>query len=67
MPKLIWNDPEPIEGNDYTINTVNGMKLNSYKEVYDSIADLDEDSILLITYNDGMSEAEVIPQEIVEV
>ncbi len=45
---LIWNDPDQIDGNDYTIV--------SMKEINDEIA--------LIQYNQGLSEAEVFIHEI---
>lgn len=45
---LVWNDPDPIEGNDYTIVSI--------KELNDEIA--------LIQYNQGLSEAEVFLHEI---
>ena len=44
----IWNDPNPIEGNDYCITS---------RIKY-------EDDTSLITYNDGLSEAEVFDHEI---
>jgi hypothetical protein len=44
----IWNDPDPIEGNDYRITS---------RIKY-------EDDTSLITYNDGLSEAEVFDHEI---
>ena len=54
--KLVWNDPDPIEGNDYTISFV------------ENLGDLDEDDIvdypILIQYNKGGSEAEVYLHEI---
>ena len=45
---LIWNDPDYIEGNDYTIVSI--------KELNDELA--------LIQYNQGLSEAEVFLNEI---
>lgn len=50
--KLIWNDPDPIEGNDYTISFIEDLK------------ELDEDSPILIQYNQGGSEAQVFLHEI---
>ena len=55
--KLIWNDPDPIEGNDYTIKEINFKGLDCL-----TADDLD-DCILLIQYGEG-SEAEVFPSEI---
>lgn len=46
---LWWNDPDPIEGNDYTI---------SYIQVFN-------DETSLIQYNEGGSEAEVFNWEII--
>ena len=51
MANLIWNDPDPIEGIDYTIV--------SFQQINDEIA--------LIQYNQGQSEAEVFLHEIVTV
>ncbi len=50
--KMVWNDPEPIEGNDYVI---------SFVEPLDE--DFDEDTPILIQYGEG-SEAEVFLHEI---
>lgn len=47
--QLIWNDPEPIDGNDYRITL--------FKKDPDS-------DIALIQYNGGLSEAEVPMSEI---
>lgn len=50
--QMIWNDPDPIKGVDYTVSSI---FINS---------DLvDEDSIILITYN-SQSEAEVLISEL---
>ena len=51
MANLIWNDPDPIEGIDY--NIVSLQQIN--------------DEIALIQYNQGQSEAEVFLHEIVTV
>lgn len=51
---LTWNDPDPIEGNDYTITYI--------EPVDDSF---DEDTPILIQYGAG-SEAEVFLHEIVK-
>jgi hypothetical protein len=53
--QLEWNDPDPIEGNDYRI---------SYIEDIDD--DFDNDTPILIQYNNGVSEAEVFLHEIIE-
>jgi hypothetical protein len=50
---LIWNDPEIIKGNDYTITYISEKDL-----------DYSDDNILLILYNNGSSEAEVYNSEI---
>ena len=51
--ELVWNDPDPIKGNDYTI---------SHIEQIDD--DFEEDTSILIQYNNGGSEAEVFLHEI---
>ena len=51
----MWNDPESIDGNSYSI---------SYLDVHQSSTDDDEDEIVYIRYNDGMSEAHVYVSEI---
>ena len=51
---LVWNDPDPIEGNDYTITMVREM-----------IDGEDDNSPLLIQYGGG-SEAEVFLHEILK-
>jgi hypothetical protein len=53
--KLIWNDPNPIKGNDYTI---------TYIEPIDD--DFERDTPILIQYGES-SEAQVFLHEIVEV
>ena len=50
---LVWNDPDPIEGNDYTISWIEGIT-----------SDMDEHTPILIQYNDGGSEAQVFLHEI---
>jgi len=52
---LVWNDPDPIEGNDYTIFSIEEM-----------IDGEDDDSPLLIQYNNGQSEAQVFLHEIIK-
>ncbi len=52
---LIWNDPDPIESNDYTISYIENL-------IY-----LDEEylsSLILMQYNNGGSEAKVFLHEI---
>ena len=56
---LVWNDPDPIEGNDYTITAV--YEMPDEQEIQEDPA-MWEDWILLIHY--GGSEAEVLPHEI---
>ena len=53
---LVWNDPDPIKGNDYTI---------TYIEPIDDFEDDDRDITILIKYGDG-SEAEVFIHEIIK-
>lgn len=48
---LVWNDPDPIKGNDYTINFI------------EDLSEHDNDSPILIQYGGG-SEAEVLASEI---
>jgi hypothetical protein len=54
--KLVWNDPDPIEGNDYTITSI------------EDLSDLEEEDMddypILIQYNNGGSEAQVFLHEI---
>ena len=50
---LIWNDLEPIEGNDYTISWIEGIT-----------SDIDRLDPILIQYNNGLSEAQVFLHEI---
>jgi hypothetical protein len=49
---LIWNDPDPIEGNDYTITYIEPLT-----------NDMDEHTPILIQY--GGSEAQVYLHEII--
>jgi hypothetical protein len=49
---LVWNDPDPIKGNDYTITSIREM-----------IDGEDDFSPILIQYGEG-SEAEVFLHEI---
>jgi hypothetical protein len=50
---LVWNDPDPIKGNDYTISWIE-----------DGITSLDKLDPILIQYNNGLSEAQVFLHEI---
>jgi hypothetical protein len=50
---LVWNDPDPIEGNDYKISFI--------EEITE---DFDEHTPILIQYNKGGSEAQVFLHEI---
>ena len=56
--QLVWNDPDPIKGNDYTINFI---------EDIDEEFDDDDFSMypILIQYNDFGSEAQVYLHEII--
>lgn len=53
---LVWNDPDPIDGNDYVINFI------------ENLDDIDEEDIddypILIQYNNFESEAQVFLHEI---
>ena len=56
--QLVWNDPDPIIGNDYTINFI--------EDIDDDIEDDDMvDYPILIQYNDFGSEAQVYLHEII--
>ena len=56
--ELVWNDPDPIDGNDYTITFI---------EDIDDEFDEDDFSMypILIQYNDFGSEAQVYLHEII--
>ena len=55
--QLVWNDPDPIKGNDYTINFI--------EDIDEDIEDEDMvDYPILIQYNDFGSEAQVYLHEI---
>jgi len=60
--ELVWNDPDPIEGNDYTITKIEDIKelLKDFDETDEDIVD---DFAILIQYGGG-SEAEVFLHEI---
>ena len=53
--KLIWNDPEPINGNDYQV---------SYLEDIPDDEEVDSSTPILIQYNNGGSEAQVFLHEL---
>ena len=56
--QLVWNDPDPIDGNDYTINFI--------EDIDEDIEDEDMvDYPILIQYNDFGSEAQVYLHEII--
>ena len=56
--RLVWNDPDPIKGNDYTINFI--------EDIDEDIEDDDMvDYPILIQYNDFGSEAQVYLHEII--
>jgi hypothetical protein len=56
--QLVWNDPDPIKGNDYTINFI--------EDINEEFNDDDfVDYPILIQYNDFGSEAEVFLHEII--
>ena len=56
--QLVWNDPDPIKGNDYTINFI--------EDIDDEFNDDDFSMYpILIQYNDFGSEAQVYLHEII--
>ena len=56
--QLVWNDPDPIKGNDYTINFI--------EDIDEDVEDDDMvDYPILIQYNDFGSEAQVYLHEII--
>lgn len=57
---LVWNDPDPIDGNDYTITSIEDLEANCLDELEDDEWDCQPISIV---YNEG-SEAEVYLHEI---
>jgi len=60
---LVWNDPCPIEGNDYTITKIENIE-NLLKDFDESEwEDIYDDLIILIQYGGG-SEAEIFLTEI---
>lgn len=50
---LIWNDPDPIKGNNYQISYIEPIT-----------EEIDNYSPILIQYNSGQSEAQVFLHEI---
>jgi hypothetical protein len=52
--ELVWNDPDPIEGNDYTITFIEDIDEEVFDDVYP----------ILIQYGGG-SEAQVYLHEII--
>jgi hypothetical protein len=54
---IYWFDPDPIKGNDYRVTHI--KDLEDYIEFND-----DQDLILTIQYNSGLSEAEVLLGEL---
>jgi hypothetical protein len=56
--ELVWNDPDPIQGNDYTISFI--------EDIDDDIEEANVvDYPILIQYNNGRSEAQVYLHEII--
>lgn len=53
---LVWNDPDPINGNDYTINCI--------EEIDDELKEDMSYHPILIQYNNFGSEAQVFLHEI---
>jgi hypothetical protein len=57
---MMWNDPDPIIGNDYTI-----CRIEDLEELQGDLTDEEmEDVPILIEYNNGGSEAQVFLNEI---
>ena len=55
---MVWNDPDPIEGNDYTIWFI--------EDIDDDVEEADMvDYPILIQYGGGGSEAQVYLHEII--
>lgn len=54
---LIYNDPDPIEGNDYTISYIQEFTKEDKKN-------FNKDYPILIQYNNGLSESEILLKEI---
>lgn len=52
--KLVWNDPEPIIGNDYQVSYL--------EDIPDGEVDIS--TPILIQYNNGRSEAQVFLHEL---
>lgn len=60
--QLVWNDPDPIEGNDYNICFV-----ETIDALEDELTGIElMDCPILIQYNNGGSEAEVFLHEIIK-
>lgn len=56
--ELVWNDPDPIEGNDYTLSFI--------EDIEDDVEEADMvDYHILVQYNNGGSEAQVYLHEII--
>ena len=53
--KVIWNDPEPIIGNEYQISFLEDV----------SDEEIDDYTPILIQYNNGGSEAQVFLHELI--
>ena len=54
--KLLWNDPDPIKGNDYVV---------SFLEEIPDDEEIDRTTPILIQYNNGDSEAQVFLHELI--
>lgn len=55
--ELVWNDPDPIDGNDYTLSFI--------EDIEDDVEEADMvDYPILVQYNNGGSEAQVYLHEI---
>ena len=56
--QLVWNDPDPIKGNDYTINFIEDIDEEFNEDDFSMYP-------ILIQYNDFGSEAQVYLHEII--
>lgn len=56
--EVIWNDPDPIEGNDYRVTYIEDISNDEMADRFTPI---------LIHYNGGVSEAEVFLHELIAI
>ena len=58
--KMIWNDPDPIKNNNYQISHIEDLE--DFEELTNEEF---EDVPILIQYNNGFSESEVLVNELI--